>query len=70
MFAGESIGIPPSGAWFRTGISIAAQPELNVPMTPMTPSLAAYAFAFAEHLAESHFPACAVASSHDWKPML
>ena len=45
---------------------ISAQPELNVPMTPMTSLLRAYAFAFVEHLAESHLPACAVASSHDW----
>ncbi len=39
-------------------------------MTPSTLSLAAYAFAFVEHLPESHLPACAVASSHDWKPIL
>ena len=32
---------PPPGAWFSTGISIAAQPELNVPMTPTTFSFAA-----------------------------
>ena len=58
--------MPPSDAWFRTGISMAAQPELNVPMTPMTASFAAYALAFAEHFAESQLPAWAVESSHDW----
>jgi hypothetical protein len=40
VFAGEIIGIPPFGAWLRIGISSAAQPELNVPMTPMTSSFA------------------------------
>jgi hypothetical protein len=49
---------------------IAAQPELKVPMTATTASFAEYAFPFCEHFAESHFAACAVASSHDWKPML
>ena len=57
MFAGEIIATPPPGAWFRTGISIAAQPELNVPITPTSFSLAAYACAFVEHLPESHLPA-------------
>ena len=66
MFAGEIIATPPPGAWFRTGISIAAQPELKVPITATTFSFAAYAWAFVEHLPESHLPACAVASSHDW----
>jgi hypothetical protein len=66
VFAGETIGMPPSGAWFSTGISIAAHPELKVPMTPITLSFAAYALAFDEHLPESHLPAWAVASSHDW----
>ena len=66
MLAGEIIATPPPGAWFSTGISIAAQPELKVPMTATTFSLPAYACAFVEHLPESHLPACAVASSHDW----
>ena len=57
MFAGETIATPPPGAWFSTGIMIAAQPELNVPMTPTTFSLPAYAWAFVEHLPESHLPA-------------
>jgi len=39
--SGEIIGIPPSGAWLSTGITIAAQPELKVPITPMTLSFAA-----------------------------
>ena len=69
MLAGEIIGIPPSGAWLSTGMMIAAHPELKVPMTPMTLSFAAYEFAFCEHLPESHLPACAVASSHAWKPI-
>ena len=56
----------PSGARFMIGISISAQPELNVPMTPITLLSFAYAFAFAEHFSDAHFPACAVASSHDW----
>ena len=66
MFAGETIAIAPPGAWFRTGMMIAAQPELNVPMTPTTFSLPAYACAFWLHLPESHFAACAVESSQDW----
>ena len=45
---------------------ISAQPELNVPSTPITSLFRAYALPFAEHFAESHLPACAVASSHDW----
>ena len=45
---------------------ISAQPELNVPMTPMTSLFEAYAFPFCEHLAESHLPACAVESSQSW----
>ncbi len=57
MFAGEIIATPPPGAWFSTGMMIAAQPELNVPMTPTTFSLPAYACAFVEHLPESHLPA-------------
>ena len=70
MFAGEIIAMPPSDAWFSTGMMIAAHPELNVPMTPITLSFAAYALAFVLHLPESHLPAWAVASSHDWKPIL
>ncbi len=66
MFAGLTIPTGPPGARFSTGITISAQPELNVPMTPTTLLLLAYAFAFDEHLAESHLPACAVASSQDW----
>ena len=62
--------MPPSGAWLTTGMMIPAQPELKVPMMPSTLSFAAYAFAFCEHLPESHLPAWAVASSHAWKPML
>ncbi len=45
---------------------ISAQPELNVPITPITLLLRTYALAFVEHLPESHFPACAVESSQDW----
>ena len=41
MFAGETIASGPFGAWFGTGMMIAAQPELNVPMTPITLSLLA-----------------------------
>jgi hypothetical protein len=51
------------------GISSFAQPELNVPITPITVGFCAYARAFAVHLAESQLPACAVESSQDWKPM-
>ena len=45
---------------------ISAQPELKVPRTPITDLFCAYAFAFAEHLPESHLPACAVESSQLW----
>ena len=41
VFAGETIGMPPSDAWFSTGMMIAAHPELKVPMTPITLSFAA-----------------------------
>ena len=41
MLAGESIAMPPSGAWLTTGMMIAAQPELKVPMMPITLSFAA-----------------------------
>ena len=58
--------IGPPDTRFRIGMMISAQPELNVPMTPITFVLLAYAWPFAEHLPESHFPACAVESSHDW----
>ena len=57
MFAGETIATPPPGAWFSTGMMIAAQPELNVPMTPTSFWFPAYAFAFWLHLPESHLPA-------------
>ena len=70
VFAGEIIAMPPSGAAFSSGMMICAHPELNVPMTPTTASFAAYALPFAEHFAESHFAACAVASSHDWNATL
>ncbi len=70
MFAGDIIAMPPSDASFRSGMMICAHPELNVPMTLTSESFAAYALPFCEHLPESHFPAWAVASSHDWKAML
>ena len=57
MFAGDIIAMPPSGASFSSGMMIAAQPELNVPITPITASFEAYALPFCEHLAESHFAA-------------
>jgi hypothetical protein len=41
VFAGDIIAMPPSGASFRSGMMMAAQPELNVPMTPITASFAA-----------------------------
>jgi hypothetical protein len=63
VFAGESSISPPPGAWFNTGISIAAQPELNVPITPISDSFWAYAWALRLHLSGSHFAACAVESS-------
>src|SRR5919201_6094466 len=56
----------PFDARLRIGISISAQPELNVPITAPTSLFCAYAFAFAEHLPESHLPACAVESSQLW----
>ena len=68
MFAGLTMPIGPGLARFRIGMMISAQPELNVPITPITLLLPTYAFAFVEHLPESHFPACAVESSQDWKP--
>ena len=66
MLAGETMPTGPLGASLSTGMMMPAQPELNVPMTPITFLSAAYAAAFAEHTAESHLPACAVASSQDW----
>jgi hypothetical protein len=66
VFAGLTIPTGPLGARLSVGITISAQPELNVPMTPITLLFWAYAFAFCEHLPESHLPACAVESSQDW----
>ena len=66
VFAGLTIAIGPGFARLSTGTMIFAHPELNVPTTPITLLFPAYARAFAAHLAESHAPACAVESSHDW----
>ncbi len=63
MFACDTISIGPDGSWFSTGISIAAQPELNVPMTATSSVLATCALAFCAHCASSHCPAAAVESS-------
>src|SRR5919107_5118119 len=52
-----------SPASFRIGISTAAQPELNGPIQPIISSSWAADWAFSAHLAASHCPACAVASS-------
>ena len=66
MLAGLIIATGPLGARLRIGIIDLAQPELNVPISPITSLSRAIAFALVEHFAESHLPACAVASSHDW----
>jgi hypothetical protein len=68
VFDGLTIASGPPEARFAIGISSFAQPELNVPMTPITAELRAYAFAFAVHLDESQLPFWAVESSHAWKP--
>ena len=60
MFAGLIIATPAS---FRIGISIAAQPELYVPITPTTDSSSAYMRAFEAHKASSQAPFAAVESS-------
>ena len=64
MFACETINSGPFGAWFRTGTSRSAQPELYVPMTATSSVLPACALAFAVHVAGSHLPAAAVESSY------
>jgi hypothetical protein len=66
VFAGLIIPTGPFGARFRIGMMISAQPELNVPITPIRSLFRAYALPFAEHFAESHLPACAVESSQSW----
>ena len=66
MLAGLTIPSGPFGARLMIGISISAQPELNVPITPTTLASFAAAVAFAEHLPESHLPAWAVESSQLW----
>ena len=66
MFAGLIIGTLPLAAPLRIGSSTSVQPELNVPITPITLLFDAYAFAFAEHFSDAHLPAWAVASSQDW----
>src|SRR5215208_6259753 len=53
----------PSPASLRIGISTAAHPELKGPIQPMISSSWAADCAFSAHLAASHCPACAVASS-------
>ena len=53
-----------------TGISIAAQPELNVPTTPIEACVLGVGVERSPlHLSASHFPAWAVESSHAWKAM-
>ena len=37
-----------------------------MPITPITDGVLAYALAFAEQVAESHDPSCAVESSQAW----
>ena len=69
-YAGDRRIMPPPGAWFSTGISIAAQPELNVPITPIKLLSDAYAWAFALHFVGSHFASWAVASLHAWNAIL
>ena len=66
MLAGLTMATAPPGAWFSTGTSSSAQPELNVPMTPITLSVRAYALALELQVAESHVPACGVESSQAW----
>jgi hypothetical protein len=66
VLAGLTIATGPSGARFITGMTSFAHPELKVPISPIMLSLLAYARAFDVHFAESHEPACAVESSHDW----
>src|SRR3954451_23284170 len=68
VFAGLTIATGPGFARFRIGTMILAHPELNVPTTPMTLLLPAYARPFEAHFAESQAPACAVESPPDWKP--
>jgi hypothetical protein len=70
VLAGDIIGMAPPGAWFSTGMTIAAQPELNVPMSTIMLGFAAYACAFWLHLPESQEAAWAVASSHAWNATL
>ncbi len=53
MFADETIATLPPGARLRIGTSSFEQPELNVPSTPITFVVAAYARAFDEHTAGS-----------------
>src|SRR5690349_15599600 len=65
---GLTIAIAPPDARFSSGISIFAQPELNVPTRPTMFELLAYACAFAVHFAASQLPAWAVESSQDWNP--
>jgi hypothetical protein len=55
---------------FSTGTSSSAQPELKVPMLAMTDGSWAYALALAEHVVESHVPACGVESSHGWNAIV
>src|SRR6266550_3837907 len=66
----ESRNSASTAPWFITGISIAAQPELKVPITPIKLAFCAYACAFRLHLSGSHFDACAVESSHTCSPTL
>src|SRR6266545_1662517 len=69
VLAGLTIAIGPGFARFSTGMMIFAQPELNVPTTPITLVLLEYVRAFEAHFAESQPPVWAVESSHDWKPI-
>ena len=66
MFAGLTTQAVQSGTRLRIGTMIFAQPELNVPMTPITDRFEAYKRPFVAHFAVSQPPVCAVESSQDW----
>src|SRR5712692_4060225 len=70
VLATLSIASGPPGARLASGTISLEQPELNVPSTPSSDLLAAYALPFDVHLAASHAAACAVESSQAWYPIV
>ena len=70
VFACDTMSIGPVLSWLSVGTSIFAQPELKVPITATSASLATWSVAFFAHAASSQAPLAAVESSYVWNLMV